>query len=562
MKLVIVESPSKGKKIKSFLGADYECRASMGHIAEIEKGWKGVDKETLLPTYTLLRGKKRAVQQLLSLVKEATQIYLATDPDREGEAIAYHLCLFLKLCPRTTPRIRFHEITKHAILQAFQNPLVIDMNLVRAQQARQVLDLWVGFTLSPFLWKAVGPRLSAGRCQSPALRMLVDREERLKDLSCISRHLALYADFEPFYQKCTLENCPPTWEAILDMVSHFPTNPFEAYEATSKSCRQLPAAPFITSTIQQDAHTVLGLSPLQCMSVLQSLYEKGRITYMRTDSPTLSPAWRQECEEYIVKKYGATLYESRQYDSSKTSQDAHEAIRPTKIKVESLPEGSTDLEKKMYARIWKRAVASQMAPYRYTETVTRIRNGPYRFRHLCTNTLQEGWKMLYGLEESIPQQPPTLPCPLQWKGGRVTEEYDKTQGRHSEASLVREMEKRGIGRPSTFASLGAKLLERNYATVGPVQGKTVPKKQLFLDKNFQMRESNEMVKVGEESKKYRVTPVGHQVMNYLKENFPLVLNYSMTESMENDLDDIARDGSFYYPRLSRWLSQFSWEKNK
>jgi DNA topoisomerase-1 len=393
--------------------------------------------------------------------------------------------------------------------------------------------------------------------------MLVDREERLKDLSRVPRHLALYADFEPFYQKCSLENCPSTWEAILEIVQHFPANHFEAYEATSKICRQLPPAPFITSTIQQDAHTMLGLSPLQCMSVLQSLYEKGRITYMRTDSPTLSPSFLKTCEDYIVQKYGATLYESRQYDSSKTSQDAHEAIRPTKIKVETLPEGCTDLEKKMYARIWKRAVASQMVAHRYTETVTRIRNGPYRFRHVCTTTLQKGWKTLYGWEESVPQQPPPLlPSPLTWKGGRVTEEWDKTQGRHSEASLVREMEKRGIGRPSTFASLGAKLLERNYATVGSVPGISVPKKQLFIDQNFQLRESHETIVVGEESKKYRVTPVGHQVMNYLKETFPLVLDYSMTESMENDLDTIAREGSHYYTMLSRWLSQFSWEKNK
>lgn len=559
MKLLIVESPSKCKKIKSFLGADYQCVASVGHIVDIQQGLKGIHPETFLPSYTVKKGKKRIVHALQQQCRGASHVFLATDPDREGEAIAYHLCLFLGLCPKTTPRVRFHEITKTAVQHAMNHPTVLDMNLVRAQQARQVLDLYVGYKVSPLLWKAVAPKLSAGRCQTPALRMLRDQERVVKDPRDLKRRLVVTADLDQGFSGCILHQPRlVSWDDVSLMVSILAkTHCFEVLHKTTKTCRQDPPPPFITSTMQQESYHLFHLSPTHTMAVLQTLYEKGRITYMRTDSPFLSETAVQQCQQCIEKKFGGNHFFRRVFASSATSQEAHEAIRPTKMATETLPAGCTDLEKKLYHRIWKRTLASQMITHRFTESVYTILGAEkYEFQKTSRTTLQQGWKLVY---DDDPKESssilPDPPCTVQWMQGKVVEEVEKNKGRHSEATLIRELEKRGIGRPSTFASLGAKLLERKYASMGNVAGLSIQRQCLHLDKNFVVHPQQETVVVGGDHGKYMVTDRGQQVLTFLQTHVPWVVEDDFTGAMENELDKMARKETTYHEVVSRWFSK-------
>ena len=558
MKLLLVESPSKCKKIEGFLGPGHKCLASVGHICEIHNGLKGIDKDTLLPLYALSRGKKRVVQQIQQQCQDATTVYLATDPDREGEAIAYHLCLFLGLCPETTPRVRFHEITKPAVLHAVANPTTLDMDLVRAQQARQVLDLYVGYKISPLLWKAVAPKLSAGRCQTPALRMVWDREKRVKDPRHLQRRLVLTADFDQGFSGCVLvDPLLTSWADVEHTVDALSAQGgcVEVVDKTVKICRQLPPPPFMTSTIQQDAHAALGLSPQHTMAVLQTLYEKGRITYMRTDSTALSETAVHDCGAVITKKYGADHFEHRvSVSKNPASQEAHEAIRPTKMATEALPAGCTDLEKKVYDRVWKRTLASQMIPYRFSESVHTLFSVGCRFQKTSRETLQQGWKLVY--TASVSDSPlPDPPCVVRWQRGTVSEEFEKGKGRHSEASLIRELETRGIGRPSTFASLCTKLLERRYTRLGDVPGLPVERRCLRIDEAFRRKDTRETTVLGADRGKFVVSETGKQVLSYLEARVPLVVEDGFTGAMEKDLETIARDRRAYHGVVSAWMSK-------
>lgn len=560
MKLVIVESPSKCKKIEDLLGPGHRCRASVGHICEIANGLAGIDPVTLLPSYAIVKGKTKVVRALQKECREAESVTLATDPDREGEAIAYHLCLFLKLSPLTTKRVRFHELTRDAVRGAFAHPSLLDMNLVRAQQARQVLDLYVGFKVSPLLWKNVGPRLSAGRCQTPALRMLSDRERSLTDPSNLTSHLVMTADFdEEGFCGCVLQRPPKSWDdfvALVDSMRHDPR--FVLWEFEDHPKIQNPPPPFITSTVQQDCHGTFHYSPQFCMSVLQSLYEKGKITYMRTDSPTLSEIAVAACRSIIEEKFGVSNFEKRVYASkSVTAQEAHEAIRPTDVAVEELCTNFTDPEKKVYRRIWQRTVASQMVAHRFTERVAKIRcSSTIDFEHTSRETRALGWKLVYGaMPEVAPPIPGPLPCPLGWQKGVITQEFEKSRGRHSESTLVRELEKRGIGRPSTFASLCAKVVERGYAEKKSVDGITVPRVRATIDKDFVLEKGQEEVTLGRDVAKYVVTPTGHQVLGYLSTKVPLILDYALTSAMERDLEIVAQDATQYHKILGSYLSR-------
>lgn len=558
MRLVIVESPSKCKKIEGLLGPGYRCLASVGHICEIANGLQGIDPVTLLPSYTIVRGKTKVVRQLQKECREAEAVLLATDPDREGEAIAYHLCLFLKLSPLTTPRVCFHEITREAVQTAFAHPSLLDMNLVRAQQARQVLDLYVGYKVSPLLWRTVGPRLSAGRCQTPALRMLWDRELSLKDPSTLDSHLTMTANFDAGFLHCALLNPPKRWEHFVALVQEMKRFPhFILSDARVQNRLQNPPAPFITSTIQQDCHDALHLSPQRCMSILQSLYEKGMITYMRTDSPALSETAILDCRAVIENKYGADNFERRLHASkSATSQEAHEAIRPTQMSKEELEAPFTDPEKKVYRRLWQRTLASQMVAYRFAETTATIRCGTLAtFQHTGRETRHMGWKLVYDTTPEVSPVIPPMPLAVPWRGGLVTQEFEKGRGRHSESTLVRHLEKHGIGRPSTFASLCAKIIERKYATITDVAGITVLCRRLLIDEAFSTQQKEEVVTLGRDKKKYVVTAVGQRVLDYLSAHCPLILDYAFTRGMESDLEIISGDQARYHSVLASYLSR-------
>jgi DNA topoisomerase-1 len=562
MKLVIVESPSKCKKIESLLGNGYRCKASVGHICEIANGLKGIDHQTLLPTYRLLKGKAGVVKKLGTECRGADNtVFLATDPDREGEAIAYHLCLFLKLCPRTTPRVRFHELTRDAVGKAFAEPSRIDMNLVRAQQARQVLDLYVGYKISPFLWKAVGPRLSAGRCQTPALRMLWQREQQLRDPRQFTSRLHMTADFDHGLVQSILLQPPAVWKDFLTVVDRMKKNPcFEVKEVKTTTKRQNPPPPFITSSIQQDCHTTFHYSPSVCMSILQSLYEKGKITYMRTDSPALSETAMTECREQVEKQYGTEFSETRVYaSSSATSQEAHEAIRPTRMAVKELAPSFTEPERKVYLRIWRRTMASQMVAYRFSETVTMVQHrassSVLDFQHTGRQSLHMGWKIVYGVSPETSHDPVLLGTTVLWQRGEVVQEYEKGRGRHSEATLIRELEKHGIGRPSTFASLCTKILERRYAVIKNVQGITVSRFRATISSQFFVETKEERVTLGTDHGKYVVSETGQQVLAYLSTHFPWLLDYSFTRGMEADLETIVSDQGRYHAILESYLSK-------
>jgi len=560
MKLVLVESPSKCKKLEGFLGRGYKCRASIGHICEIKGGLQGINTTTLEPSYAVVKGKRKTVTSLKELCRGAEAVFLATDPDREGEAIAYHLCLMLSLPVKTTPRIRFHEVTKDAVLRAFASPGTIQMNLVRAQQARQVLDLYVGYRVSPFLWKAVGPRLSAGRCQSPALRMLHEREQRVvvsQDQEA-KTSFVMTADLGGELTGCEYQGPLASVDDALRLIGRLKaTDHYVVYRKEETPRSQNPSAPFITSTVQQECASSMGIAPTRCMQLLQSLYEKGTITYIRTDSPSLSEEALEECRVVVSDTYGADKHERRQYASrSSTSQEAHEAIRPTKMALRELPsdDAFSEQERAVYRRLWRRTLASQMTAYRFTEQVLLIRCGTDELEHRGRRTTDMGWKAVY---ETTPETCPVMediPIVVPWRGGVVIQELEKGVGRHSESSLLRELERHGIGRPSTYASLGAKLLERGYARVGNTKGVAVQRLRLEVAVDYRVRKKKESVRVGDDKNKYMVTETGKKVVEFLTSRFGPILEYGFTETMERGLDTIVEDAARYKPVLSSYMT--------
>lgn len=542
MKLVIVESPAKCKKIAGFLGKDYQCVATVGHIYEIDNGLEGIDPTTWLPTYRKMKKKTKVLANIRSLAKKAEEVFLATDPDREGEAIAYHICLFLSLPVATTKRVRFHEITQKAVCDAVQHPSCLDMSLVRAQQARQVLDLYFGYTLSPFLWKMIGPRLSAGRCQSPALGMLVEREQKL--VEPVSRMVVKWT-FDHGLQKCILQQPRlETKQQCTDMIDSLKSiNTYTIDEKKITKHTQSPPAPFITSTIQQNS----GFSPGHCMKILQSLYEKGKITYIRTDSPSLSEFALDACRDYITNTFGISMHHRRVFTSkSSNSQEAHEAIRPTDPHLKSLDSHvfSTE-ERRLYGLVWKRTMASQMANHRYNEQEIQITCDIYSFLHKSRQILDMGWKCLY---ETQPQDmlvfDPQVKRVL-FVEGEITQEFESSLGRHSESTLVRSLESNGIGRPSTFANICSKILERRYAIIQDIRGKEIKRMRMSVARDYVTQETQEKYVLGAEKKKWVVTDLGQRVVQVLQNIVPLIMDYNFTKTMETDLDIILQDPAQY-----------------
>lgn len=541
--LVIVESPAKAKTIMQFLGDDYEVRSSMGHIRGIPSKPGNVDIENnFTPKYEVDADKKKVVKELKDASKHATTVWLASDEDREGEAIAWHVSEVLGLDPKNTKRIAFHEITKPALELAIKNPRSIDVPLVEAQQARQTLDYLVGFELSPVLWKKVRGGLSAGRVQSVAARLVVEREREIEAHQAEST-FKLTAIFD-LSDGTELNAEAPTKftqskqaKAVLDNYSN---STFSVAEITKKPGTRSPSAPFTTSTLQQEASNRLGYSPRLTMQLAQRLYESGLITYMRTDSPSLSQQAVNDISAYIKKSLGDNYIQVRGFKAKTAgAQEAHEAIRPTSASRESA--GADERQKKLYNLIWRRAVASQMTPAKLERTAINIvasaSDVPLEAKGEVV--IFDGFLKVYGRSRDdtiLPQL--NKGDQLNLANATALENLSRGPARYTEASLVRKLEAMGIGRPSTYASTISTIQSRGYVERGDVEGEPRQVIKYTLAKG-QVTEQSEEISYGKGSGKLYPTDTGLVVTDFLVKYFAEVLDYDFTKLVEDELDDIA-----------------------
>ncbi|MBR3609458.1 MAG: type I DNA topoisomerase [Bacteroidales bacterium] len=549
--LVIVESPAKAKTIEKFLGKEYKVLSSYGHIRDLKKKDFSIDvKKGFLPIYEIPSDKKQVVDALKKAAKEADIVWLASDEDREGEAIAWHLYEVLGLTPEKTRRIVFHEITKNAILSAIENPREIDINLVNAQQARRVLDRIVGFELSPILWRKIKPALSAGRVQSVAVRLIVEREREIENFTpeASFKITAIFKDAEGNKLKGELQFRPANERDAEALLQKLSTEEFEVNDITVKPLKKYPAPPFTTSTLQQEAARKLGFTVSQTMRVAQHLYEAGLITYMRTDSVNLSSLAINTAKETIVEKFGKEYsFPHNFHTSSKGAQEAHEAIRPTYI-ANSEIEGNSQ-EKRLYDLIWKRTVASQMTPAQTEKTTISVQavNGEEKFVITGEVVKFDGFLRLYvetNDEDSENESEISALPPIQ-KGDKLTlysgeavERFTMAPLRYSEASLVHKLEELGIGRPSTYAPTISTIQQREYVERGTKSGVKREYKIITLKKG-KTTSTVKTENVGSEKGKLIPTDIGIVVNDYLTENFPDILNYNFTAKVEEEFDSIA-----------------------
>ena len=553
--LVIVESPAKAKTIEKFLGKDFKVMSSYGHIRDLKKKELSIDERTLEPEYEIPEEKKKLVTELRSQAKKAEKVWLASDEDREGEAISWHLCEVLGLDEEKTSRIVFHEITKPAILQAIENPRHLDMNLVNAQQARRVLDRLVGFKLSPVLWRKVKPALSAGRVQSVAVRLIVERERDIQSFQSeafysVSGVFAVQnADGSQSEVKAQLSTKLKDEKEVNEFLEQCKDATFVVDSVQKKPLKRTPAPPFTTSTLQQEAARKLGFTVSQTMMVAQHLYENGLITYMRTDSVNLSGLCINASKEEITNLYGEQYSKPRQYHtSSKGAQEAHEAIRPTYMNQTAI-EGTAQ-ERKLYDLIWKRTVASQMADAEMEKTTVEIQvtNTQHPIFVATGEVVKfDGFLKVYREstddEEEIGEGSHILP-PL--KEGEeltrrqiiATERFTLGPQRYTEASLVHKLEELGIGRPSTYAPTISTIQQREYVQKGDKKGEERTFKVYSL-KGKLITEKERKEVVGGEKGKLLPTDVGIVVNDYLMKNFPNILDYNFTAKVEQDFDKIA-----------------------
>ncbi len=563
--LVIVESPAKAKTIEKFLGDDYKVMSSYGHIRDLKKHELSIDEQTLEPEYEIPDEKKKLVSELKTQAKKASQVWLASDEDREGEAISWHLCEVLGLDEQKTKRIVFHEITKPAILAAIEHPRTLDMNLVDAQQARRVLDRLVGFKLSPVLWRKVKPALSAGRVQSVAVRLIVEREREIQAFKSetyysVSAILAIQnADGSASEVKAALNQRLKTEQEVEAFLEQCKEATFKVESVQKKPMKRTPAPPFTTSTLQQEAARKLGFTVSQTMMVAQRLYESGLITYMRTDSVNLSGLAIGTAKEEITNLYGAEYSKVRQYHtSSKGAQEAHEAIRPTYIDRTSV-EG-TQQERRLYDLIWKRTVASQMADAEIEKTTVEISGGNGLFVATGEVVKFDGFLKVYreslsdDEEEQHDEFAHVLP-PL--KEGDVLTRREisamerSSQGpqRYTEASLVHKLEELGIGRPSTYAPTISTIQQREYVVKGDKKGEDRLYDVITL-KGKQITSKKRHETTGSEKGKLMPTDIGVVVNDYLLENFPDIMDYNFTAKVEQDFDQIA-EGKMKWDKMMK-----------
>lgn len=568
--LVIVESPAKAKTIERFLGKDFIVRSSFGHVMDLAKKDLGVDiAKGFLPIYEISPDKKKIVSELKKFAKDAETIWLATDEDREGEAISWHLVTALGIDENAAKRIVFHEITKTAILEAIENPRKIDRNLVNAQQARRVLDRLVGFELSPLLWKKVKPALSAGRVQSVAVRLIVEREDDIRAFSSTSTY-KVTAKFiiKKDGQDYTFEADFPTRFKTREEARKFLEKCIGArYLVTNidkKPAKKSPAPPFTTSTLQQEASRKLGFSVSNTMRVAQQLYEEGLITYMRTDSVTLSKMALAMLRDEITKIYGPDYSKTRQYTTkSKGAQEAHEAIRPTYINNPSI--NGSAVQKKLYELIWKRTVASQMSDAITEKTTINISASTISGQEFIASgevIKFDGFLKVYreSFDDDADEEGRSILPPL-IKGDQpdlaemtAEQRYTQPQRRFTEASLVKKLEELGIGRPSTYAPTISTIQKREYVEKGDVEGFLRPFDLLTL-KNGEIKLQEKTEKAGFEKGKLLPTDLGSLVNRFLMQYFENIIDYQFTATVEKDFDEIANGekkwnemiGIFYGP---------------
>ena len=574
--LVIVESPAKAKTIEKFLGADYKVMSSYGHIRDLKKKELSINDGTLQPEYEIPEEKKKLVSELKSQAKNAEKVWLASDEDREGEAISWHLCEVLGLDEEKTSRIVFHEITKPAILEAIQHPRHIDMNLVNAQQARRVLDRLVGFKLSPVLWRKVKPALSAGRVQSVAVRLIVEREREVQAFKSETFYNVngIFAITNPDGSasevKATLSHKFKTEKEARDFLEQCKDATFTVSSIAKKPTKRTPAPPFTTSTLQQEAARKLGFTVSQTMMVAQHLYENGRITYMRTDSVNLSGLCINASKEEITNLYGAEYSKVRQYHtSSKGAQEAHEAIRPTYMNVSNI-EGTVQ-EKRLYDLIWKRTIASQMSDAEIEKTTVEIEltaNGqkqPLTFVAQGEVVKFDGFLKVY--RESVDEEDENndefshvLP-PLK-KGDELTrreisatERYSQGPQRYTEALLVHKLEELGIGRPSTYAPTISTIQQREYVVKGDKKGEE-RKYNVVTLKGKLLTEKFRVEMTGSDKGKLLPTDIGIVVNDFLMENFPAIMDYNFTAKVEEDFDQIAEGKEQWEKMMKSFYDKF------
>ena len=549
---MIVESPGKIGKLQKFLGKDYIVKSSIGHIRDLQDNKLSVDIEHgFTPEYVIPADKKKVVAELKKLVGEVKTVWLASDEDREGEAISWHLYEVLGLKDKDTKRIVFHEITEEAILNAVKNPRDINMDLVDAQQARRVLDRLVGFEVSPILWRKIQPKLSAGRVQSVALRLVVDRE---REIMAFNREAYYKTDavFTPEGGNVKVNATLGTRFRTVDEARKFLEDcagaEFRVGSIDKKAATRCPAAPFTTSTMQQEAARKLHFPVNTTMRVAQSLYEKGLITYMRTDSTNLSKLALGASRDYIVKNFGENYSKTRQYrTTSKGAQEAHEAIRPTYIANTSI-EG-TPQEQKLYNLIWKRTIASQMADASLLNTNIRIVNDrrEEKFAVQATQIVFDGFLKVYMESYDDQQDEQEVILPALNVGDRMIPQSFSSSGkfttpppRYSEASLVKKLEELGIGRPATYGTIISTLTTgRGYIVKGDKEGEKIPVTCLSM-KNGIITESMKAEPVGAEKGKLLPQEIGMIVTDYLVKNFGNIMDYDFTANVENDFDKVAK----------------------
>ena len=569
--LVIVESPAKAGTIQKFLGKDYIVKSSFGHIRDLHDSELSIDVEHgFAPKYVIPADKKKVVAELKKAAKEASVVWLASDEDREGEAISWHLFESLGLKKENTRRIVFHEITKSAILEAISNPRDIDMSLVDAQQARRVLDRLVGFELSPVLWRKIQPKLSAGRVQSVALRLVVDREREILAFSN-EAYYKVEALFNPegtsdkTIVKAVLDRKFHDIESAREFLQRCIGATFTICSIEKKEGNRTPAAPFTTSTLQQEASRKLRMSVSQTMSIAQKLYEHGYITYMRTDSTNLSSLAINTAKQFICENFGEEYSKVRQYKtSSKGAQEAHEAIRPTYIQNTDI-EG-TPQEKRLYELIWKRTVASQMADARILKTDIKVASdkGEEKFSVQASQVLFDGFLKLYieGTDEPQADDDAVI-LPEMNIGDRMFDreitagcKFTAAPSRYSEATLVKKLEELGIGRPSTYAPTISTLTKgRGYIVKGDKQGEKHSVTNLSL-KNGKIKESAKTETVGAEKGRLLPQEIGIIVTDYLVKNFESILDYGFTANVEKDFDKIAEGELPWNSVISEFYSPF------
>ena len=569
--LVIVESPAKAGTIQKFLGEGYIVKSSFGHIRDLNDSELSIDvNDGFKPEYVIPADKKKVVAELKKAAKTAETVWLASDEDREGEAISWHLFETLDLKEENTRRIVFHEITKPAILNAIQNPRTIDMSLVNAQQARRVLDRLVGFELSPVLWRKIQPKLSAGRVQSVALRLVVDREREILNFKN-EQYYRVDALFHPdgtpekTLVKATLDRRFPDIDSAREFLERCIGAEFSISDIQKKEGTRTPAAPFTTSTLQQEASRKLRLSVSQTMSIAQKLYEHGLITYMRTDSTNLSGLAINKAKEFICDNFGEEYSKVRQYRTkAKGAQEAHEAIRPTYI--ENTEIEGTAQEKKLYDLIWKRTVASQMADARVLKTDIKVSfdKGDEKFNVQATQVLFDGFLKLYMESSDEPvQDDETVILPEMNIGDWMFEEgitaeckFTTAPSRYSEATLVKKLEELGIGRPSTYAPTISTLTKgRGYIIKGDKPGEKMAVTNLSLKKGV-IKSSAKTETVGAEKGRLLPQDIGMIVTDYLVKNFENVLDYGFTANVEKDFDQIAEGQQQWNSVISEFYSPF------